>query len=188
MCRARDIVSVLSERRSFRISVKLLTTHFVVRVLKLVFAHLAAIVVTDQKDRKMDELIADQIEWLLSNYGTSNRLGRQLVTLVGFLGSAGLPENISKQTAALSRLIVQQDAFDSLIHSLDTMSKRPVSLRAEAKDGEPMASQEPTRLLDQIESVRREISEADAVNYSEIICWIVGQAKEQKIFRQKTRR
>ena len=187
MCRDQGIVCIC-ERQRLNKSDKLITTHSVVRVLKLVFAHLAAIVVTDQKDRKMDELIADQIEWLLSNYGTSNRLGRQLVTLVGFLGSAGLPENISKQTAALSRLIVQQDAFDSLIHSLDTMSKRPVSLRAEAKDGEPMASQEPTRLLDQIESVRREISEADAVNYSEIICWIVGQAKEQKIFRQKTRR
>lgn len=136
----------------------------------------------------MDELISDQIEWLLGNYGASNRLGRQLVTLIGFLGSASVPENITRQSAALSKLIVQQDIFDSLIQALNTMSKQPISLRSDVKVGEQVAGQEPTRLLEQIESVRREIAACETVNYSELISWIVVQAKEQKIVRAKTRR
>lgn len=136
----------------------------------------------------MDELISDQIEWLLGNYGTSNRLGRQLVTLVGFLGGGDVPENISRQSAALSKLIVYQDLFDSLIQALNMMSKQPVSPRPDAKTGETVASQEPIRLLEQIEAVRRDIAACDNVNYSELISWIIGQAKEQKIVRSKARR
>jgi len=131
----------------------------------------------------MDNLIADQIEWLLANNSNTNRLGRQLLLLVGFLADGNLPDDIARQTDSLSRLVVLQDLFDALISALNAASRKAPFGRPDQQLIEGFYSPEAARLIDQIESAQKNISESEPVNYSGLIAWTVTQAKAHKIFR-----
>ena len=139
-------------------------------------------------DNILDELIADQIEWLLANYSNTNRLGRQLVMLVGFLAEGSLPEYIDRQTASLSRLVVLQDMFDALIAALNAMSRQVPFAKPDKALAEGVSCTEPARLLDQIEATRRDLAACDQVNYAQLIAWVVAQAKARKILKAHGRR
>jgi hypothetical protein len=60
----------------------------------------------------MNDLIIEQLEWLISGNLPSNRLARHLLTLIGTLADAPLPENINLQMVTLSRLAMLQEMLD----------------------------------------------------------------------------
>lgn len=71
----------------------------------------------------MDDLLAEQLEWLLSCNLQGNRLAHHLLVITGCLADTTLPEHISRQMAALSRQVMLQEMFDSLINSVNRFPK-----------------------------------------------------------------
>lgn len=137
----------------------------------------------------MNELIADQLEWLLTNSSSSNRMGKQLITLVGFLADDKLPENISHQVAALSSLIVRQDQFDALVQCLSSVSRNSGSfIKVDKTGAENPSAFSITTLVEQIEAARLDVIANEAVNYSELIAWIFSRARNLKILKGYTSR
>lgn len=136
----------------------------------------------------MDELIKEQLEWLLSSNGMTNRLGRQLVTLVGFLAEGALPEDVERQVGMLSRLLVLQDLFDALVGALNNFSHQSSYIRSDKGQGESALATEMARLLDHIEAARRDIAASEPVNYASLIAWVVAQARARKILKGHGRR
>ncbi|MBK9447317.1 MAG: hypothetical protein IPO00_15280 [Betaproteobacteria bacterium] len=68
----------------------------------------------------MDDMITDQLEWLVSCNLQGNRLARHLLILSGCLAGEGLPENISSN-GPLCPGKVLQDVFDALVSSLNQL-------------------------------------------------------------------
>lgn len=124
----------------------------------------------------MDRLIKDQLESLLHDMNTSKRLGRRILNLAGFLSPKEQPEAIREQLSRLSRLVVQQDAFDALLE--------PVTLLARANTG-TTDWQAIQSILASLEAARKSIDDIDDVNYAELIGWLVNLAQIRKIVRIK---
>lgn len=135
----------------------------------------------------MDEQITEQIEWLLSQNGNTGRLGRQLVTLVGFIADGTLPESIDKQMTSLSRQIQLKDIFDALISSLDIMTRNIAKTQSD-KSGEAPSVAGFSALISQVEAARLDLAKCEHVNYAELISWIITQARERKILPTRQRR
>ena len=136
----------------------------------------------------MDDLLAEQLEWLLSCNLQGNRLAHHLLVITGCLADATLPEHISRQMAALSRQVMLQDMFDSLINSVNQFSKIPVRPRAENTSTDTYSNIMVTGLIDQIQDARQQLLQCDAVNHAELIAWIITQAKEKKLLGRGRRR
>lgn len=136
----------------------------------------------------MDEIIADQIEWLLSGNASTGRMGRSIVTLAGFLSDGAIPEKIDKQLADLSRQVTLQDMFDALIQPLNTISRTYGLATKPAKDGDRTDPPELGKLLDQIEAARQDIAACPTVNYSALISWLVQRARDRKLLSKRGRR
>ena len=136
----------------------------------------------------MDELLADQLEWLLSCNLQGNRLAHHLLIISGCLANTVLPEHISKQMAALSRQVMLQELFDTLVHSFDSYSKSQPRTKPEATSSEPSNAVELTGLIDQIQDARLQLMQCEPVNYAELIAWIANQAKEKKLWGKARRR
>lgn len=136
----------------------------------------------------MDKQITAQIKWLLSNNGNTARLGRALLTLVGFLVEGTMPTEIERQTTLLSHLVVLQEMFDTLTTTLNSLCRQPTAGWTERAPINAGPVVEPQRLLDQIESVRRDLASHDPVNYALITAWVVGQAKLRNIPKARERR
>ena len=137
----------------------------------------------------MDELLSDQIEWLLSCNFQGNRLAPHLIIITGCLAGNSLPEHINKQMAALSRQTLLQEILDSLINSLNQFSKSssfPQTKPASSSTNEPI-HMDLTKLIEQVGEARQQLLQCDPVNYAELIAWIASQAREQKLW-SKTRR
>lgn len=137
----------------------------------------------------MDDFIAEQVESLLGTNYSIKGLNKSILTLAGFLGEPPFPEPIGAQLESLSKLAVLQDLFESLMHALNHATGPSTKARVETS-GETlvMASRDLPRLLDQIEAVRTEISACGPINYSVLIAWLVGRARERNLLRQRTRR
>jgi hypothetical protein len=71
----------------------------------------------------MEELILDQLEWLLAQNSGGSRYDRQIITLVGFLSNENMPENIAQQMRALSRQSMLRDIFDALVETMNTFAQ-----------------------------------------------------------------
>jgi hypothetical protein len=136
----------------------------------------------------MDDLITDQLEWLFSCNLQGNRLAHHLLVISGYLAGAGLPENISRQMATLSRQVMLQDMFATLVKSLDQLSKNPLRTRTEATLPEVNTNPEFAGLVAQIQDARQQLLQCETVNYAELIAWITVQAKEQKLWNKSRRR
>ena len=136
----------------------------------------------------MDELLADQLEWLLSCNLQGNRLAHHLLIISGCLADTVLPEHISKQMATLSRQVMLQELFDTLVHSFDSYSKNLPRTKPEATSSEPSNAIELTGLIDLIQDARLQLMQCDPTNYAELIAWIVNQAKEKKLWGKTRRR
>ena len=136
----------------------------------------------------MDELLAEQLEWLLSCNLQGNRLAHHLLIISGCLAGTVLPEHISRQMAALSRQVMLQEMFDSLINSFNQLAKIPLRTKTETNSPDASANPELAGLIGQIQDARQQLLQCDPVNYAELIAWIAGQAREQKLWAKGRRR
>lgn len=136
----------------------------------------------------MDELITDQIEWLLTANSGTLRMGRSIMTLAGFLSDGSLPEQIERQLADLSRQVMLQELLDSLIQSLNTIFRTNGAVSQPPKEGERIDTPECGKLLDQIEATRQDLAAHSTVNYSALISWLVKQARDRKLLSKRARR
>ena len=71
----------------------------------------------------MDRLIKENLESLLQETSNTKRLGRRIISLAGFLSPSEPPEHLQEQLSNLSRLLIQQDAFDALLEPVTLMSR-----------------------------------------------------------------
>ena len=126
----------------------------------------------------MDRLIKENLEALLQDVSGSKRLGRRIISLAGFLGTAEPPSNITSQLNCLSRLLVLQDAFDALLE--------PVTLLSRAGMPRILDAQALQAMIATLEATRQAVAEVGDVNYAELITWLVGQAQARRILRIKT--
>jgi len=125
----------------------------------------------------MDRLIKESLENLLQDAGSSKRLGRRIIHLAGFLGSAEPPVEIQIQLNELSRLLILQDAFDALLEPITLLSRADVSRMLD--------TQALVAMISSLESSRQAIADTGTINYAELITWLVGQAQSRRILRLK---
>lgn len=136
----------------------------------------------------MDDLLAEQLEWLLSCNLQGNRLARHLLIISGCLADTALPEHISRQMAALSRQVMLQEMFDTLVNTLNQFAKLPPRIKTETTSSDALGNAELAGLIDQIQDARQQLLQCDPVNYAELIAWIAGQARERKLWSKGRRR
>jgi len=125
----------------------------------------------------MDRLIKESLENLLQEAGASKRLGRRIINLAGFLGSAEPPAEIQIQLNELSRLLILQDAFDALLEPITLLSRADVS--------HMLDTQALVAMISSLEASRQAIADTGMINYAELITWLVCQAQSRRILRLK---
>jgi hypothetical protein len=136
----------------------------------------------------MDDLLGDQLEWLFSCNLHGNRLAHHLLIITGCLADDTLPENISRQMAALSRQVMLQDMFDTLVNSFNQFAKTQPRLKTDTAGSDSFGNIELSGLIAQIEDARQQLLQCDTVNFAELIAWISGKAKERKLLGKGRRR
>lgn len=136
----------------------------------------------------MDDMLIEQLEWLLSSNMQGNRFARHLLLMTGCFASENLPENINQQMVVLSRQVMLQDVFDTLVASLNQFSKSTSYVKIENTPPDAMANVDLTALFAQIEDARQQLSNCAPVNYAEIVAWVVAQAKKCKLWNKVRRR
>jgi len=125
----------------------------------------------------VDRLIKENLEYLLQETSNSKRLGRRIIGLAGFLDSAQSPEPVQRQLGSLSRLLILQDTFDSLLESLTLMSRANLPHGLDAHAAQLTASS--------VEEARKQIADLEEVNYPLLVSWLVSAAESRKILRTK---
>lgn len=125
----------------------------------------------------MDRLIKENLDSLLQETGNTKRLGRRIINLAGFLSSTETPEHLKEQLSNLSRLLIQQDAFDALLEPVTLMSRAGLT---QTLDAHAMRS-----MLASLEEARKQIAALEDINYAELIAWLVSLAQARKIIRLK---
>jgi len=125
----------------------------------------------------MDRLIKENLEYLLQETSNSKRLGRRIISLAGFLDSAQSPEPVQRQLGSLSRLLILQDMFDSLLESLTLMTRANLPHGLDAHASQLTASS--------VEEARKQIADLEEVNYPLLVSWLVSAAEARKILRTK---
>ena len=126
----------------------------------------------------MDRLIKENLVSLLQETPNTKRLGRRIVSLAGFLGTIDTPEHLQEQLSNLSRLLIQQDAFDALLE--------PVTLMSRAGLVNTLDANVMREILASLEEARKQVSVSENINYSQLISWLVGLAVSRKIVRLKS--
>ena len=126
----------------------------------------------------MDRLIKENLVSLLQETSNTKRLGRRIVSLAGFLGTIDTPEHLQEQLSNLSRLLIQQDAFDALLE--------PVTLMSRAGLVNTLDANVMREILASLEEARKQVSLSETINYSQLISWLVGLAVSRKIIRLKS--
>lgn len=136
----------------------------------------------------MDELLTDQLEWLLSCNLQGNRLAHHLLIVSGCLAGTALPEHISRQMVTLSRQVMLQETFDTLVNSLNQFAKMLPRSKTEAASTDTLVHNEMSGLVEQIRDARLQLLALDPINYAELIAWIASQARDQKLWTKGRRR
>ena len=124
----------------------------------------------------MDKAIKESLEALLLEHQPTKRLGRRIVNLAGFLAPQEVP-SIQEQLATLSKLLIQQDAFDALLEPVQGLARA-----AQLPRLEPGVI---GKMLESLEEARKAVCVNAEVNYPLLISWLVGLAEERKIIRIK---
>ena len=125
----------------------------------------------------MDRLIKENLESLLQETSNSKRLGRRIISLAGFLSPTEAPEHLQDQLNSLSRLLIQQDAFDALLE--------PATLMARLGQTQVSDAQAMRAMLASLEEARKQIAALEDINYAQLISWLVRLASARKIIRLK---
>lgn len=137
----------------------------------------------------MDEMLTEQLEWLLSGNLQGARLARCLLVLTGCLADDNLPDDIKQQMAVLSRQVKFQEVFDTLVTSLNQYGKTAFSFgEKQTVCPDVQAGGELCALIAQVEQARIALSDCDVVNYSVIVAWIMKQAGIRKLLGKSKRR
>lgn len=126
----------------------------------------------------MDRLIKEYLGSLFQETSNTKRLGRRIINLAGFLSPEETPQNIKEQLTHLSRLLIQQDAFDALVEPVTLMSRAGL---AHTLDAHALRT-----LLTSLEEARKQIAALEDINYAELIAWLVSLAQARKIIRVKS--
>lgn len=125
----------------------------------------------------MDRMIKENLGYLLQETSNSKRLGRRIISLAGFLDSAQCPEAVQRQLSSLSRLLILQDTFDSLLECVALMSRAGM---AHAADSHALQS-----AAGSLEEARKQIAEMEEINYPFLVSWLVSAAEARKILRPR---
>lgn len=125
----------------------------------------------------MDRIIKELLESLLQESSGTKRTGKRILNLAGFLSTGETPECIRTQLNSLSRLLVQQDAFDAILE--------PISLLARTGLTRPLDGEAIAPLSNSLEAIRKEMTSIDDINYAELTAWLVSLAQARKIIRVK---
>lgn len=125
----------------------------------------------------MDRIIKELLESLLQESSGTKRTGKRILNLAGFLSTCETPECIRTQLNSLSRLLVQQDAFDAILE--------PISLLARTGLTRPLDGEAIAPLSNSLEAIRKEMTSIDDINYAELTAWLVSLAQARKIIRVK---
>ena len=137
----------------------------------------------------MDEMLTEQLEWLMSGNLQGARLARCLLVLVGCLAEDNLPDDVKQQMATLSKQLKLQEVFDTVVASLNQYGKAAFSFgEKQATNSDVNAGGELCALITQVEQARISLSDCDVVNYAEVVAWVVGQAKARKLWVKSRRR
>lgn len=81
----------------------------------------------------MDKIIKELLESLLQESSGTKRTGKRILNLAGFLSSGEVPEHIRQQLSSLSRLLVQQDAFDAILEPISLLARIGLSRTLDAE-------------------------------------------------------
>jgi hypothetical protein len=136
----------------------------------------------------MDDLLGDQLEWLFSCNLQGNRLAHHLLIITGRLADRALPEHISRQMATLSRQVMLQEMFDTLVKSFNEFAKSPPRGKTDPVAPDAHSTMELSGLIAQIDDARQQLLKCETVNFAELIAWISCQAKERKLLSKGRRR
>ena len=135
----------------------------------------------------MEQLLTEQLEWVLSGNSQGKQLARHLLILSGALADATIPENINHQMITLSRQVLLQETLDRLIDTLNLLFRKTLTQKADAQHVPESECAERAGLIAQIEDTRILLFQLEPINYAELIAWIVAQAKVRKIWSKRGR-
>ena len=123
----------------------------------------------------MQEMIADQIEWLLSGSLQGIRLKRQLLLVAGCVADDDTPDDIQMQLGALCCQINRQEVFEALLV--------PLNAHLSGKREHFSATVDINQLLQQIDTARAELNACENADEAKILAWVMNQARQKKLFR-----
>jgi len=121
----------------------------------------------------MDEILANQLEWLLSGNMEGTRFKRQIVLLAGCLANPAMPEEIERQVTNLCRRIALEEIFDALLAPVNAYLRNTKEKETQAIDL--------SGLVGQIEATRQALNECEPVNQAVLISWLIALAREKRL-------
>lgn len=124
----------------------------------------------------MDEILANQLEWLLSGNMEGLRFKRQLILLAGCLADNALPVEIERELNLLTRRVALEEVFKAILDPLDAYLR---SMRDPNKPAQDLSA-----LIAQLDAARQALNECEPANQALLITWIVSRAQEKKLLRK----
>ena len=131
----------------------------------------------------MKEVVTEYIDWILADVSSDARSSRRLIALIGMLGVDGVPDSISQEVQKLSKMIVLQEIFNTLVESVSNFAKCRTQHAGENVHGNVELNLD--KLFDQIDETRKEIAQSEAINHPILISWVIKQAKDKKYFGRR---
>lgn len=125
---------------------------------------------------RMESIIADQLEWLISGNMEGLRFKRQLLLLSGCLADGEMPSDIASNIAKLTQRIAQEEVFSALIDSLN------ICLR-QIKPSDA-GNMDISALVAQVEAARHVLDQCEPANIALIVTWLLGRARERKLLKK----
>lgn len=122
---------------------------------------------------KLDAILTDQLEWLISGNMEGLRFKRQLVLLAGCLADGAMPPEIEAQLAKLSQRIACEEVFNALLEPLNNYFRQ-------AKDKDACLP-DIASLVAQVEASRQELAQCEPANLSLIVTWLLSRARDRKL-------
>ncbi len=127
----------------------------------------------DDWEKKLDSILADQLEWLISGNMEGLRFKRQLLLLAGCLADGAMPEEIKEQIAKLTQRIASEEVFSLLLETLNAYLRQTKEKDACLLDL--------TGLVAQVEASRQDLNQCEPANTALIVTWLLSRAHDRKL-------